>query len=35
MLGNGTNALNLAGVLHVECLDTAIVKDVPELDHTL
>lgn len=35
MLWDGADALDLVGALDVECLDAAVIKDVPELDHAL
>ena len=35
MLRYGTNGLNLVRVRHIERLNTAVVEDIPQLDHGL
>ena len=35
MLWHGADGLNLVRVCHIERLDTAVVEDVPQLDHGL
>jgi len=35
MFGHGSDTFDFVGVGDIECLNTAVVENVPELDHTL